>query len=446
MLWHRSVTLSDGTGHQRAYLGLRATNTGGIRVKFLELFSGIGGFRRGLENAGHECVGWIEWDKFARQSYQAIWPAAEKEWNAHDITTVRASDIPRAHIWAFGSPCQDLSVAGRRAGITGSRSGLFLTVVGLLSTLEEASRPEWLLFENVKGLFSSNHGWDFLIAQTEMAEVGYDTEYELFNATDFGIPQNRERVFVVGHLRIRGRQKVFPLRVDGVKDSAELKELTQGVADAFRVYDANGIARNLKAEGGTGVKTGLYQMGVVRKGRGEDAVYSEREIALTIDANYYKGLDAHQARTGVAVRAVLTPDREEKRQNGRRIKGDGEPMFTLTAQDRHGVMIAQRGRGFNPGGLHEIAPTVSSCSYQDNNHVVTQLRIRRLTPRETWRLMGREDWEFDKAQSAGVSDSQLYKQAGNSLIPIIVQKIAEKISQRRKKQGGANSEPTRSTP
>ncbi|MCY0870918.1 MAG: DNA (cytosine-5-)-methyltransferase [Firmicutes bacterium] len=408
-------------------------------MRYIELFAGIGGFRRGLEPLGHTCVGWVEMDKFARRSYMAIWPEAEKEWNALDITKVQADEIPSADLWCFGSPCQDLSVAGKRAGFAGTRSGLFLTVIRLLSEIKETDRPEWLLFENVEGILSSNRGWDFLVAQTEMAEVGYDTEYEIFNATDFGIPQSRKRLFLVGHLRSRGRRKVFPLRVDGRKNPAQLKELTHGAGDAYRVYDAQGVARTIKSEGGgLGAKTGLYQVGVVRK-VDENGVetFSERDVALTIDANYFKGLDAHQARTGVKVintdawdhlpivRAVLTPEREEKRQNGRRVKNAGEPMFTLTAQDRHGVMIQRSQSGTRQ---RNICGTLRTNQSSTDLTVYHQSRIRRLTPLECWRLMGREDWEHEAAKRAGVSDSQRYKQAGNSLIPQIVTEIARKMS------------------
>lgn len=422
-------------------------------MNYIELFAGIGGFRRGLEPLGHTCVGWVERDKFARQSYMAIWPEARDEWNAKDITTIRPSDVPRSDIWCFGFPCQDLSIAGRRLGFSGNRSSLFFTVMGLLRGISERDRPEWLVAENTMGFFSSNNGWDFLAAQVAMAEIGYDTEYDVFNPINFGIPQDRDRVFIVGHSRRFCGRKVFPLRIDGIKNTAKLKELTQGVADAHRVYDAQGVARTLKSDGGgLGAKTGLYQVptdvsktvrasgqgsydgkhtwnlvqvGVVRRGTGDDAIYSERDVALTLDANYYKGLDAHQARTGVAVRAVMAPERGEKNQNGRRIKDDGEPMFTLTAQDRHGVMIAR-----GPSGIKEfdnVSPTLRAEGVRSNNYLYHETRIRRLTPRECWRLFGRKDWEFERAKEAGVSDSQLYKQAGNSLVPKIVTAIASRF-------------------
>ena len=129
----------------------------------------------------------------------------------------------------------------------------------------------------------------------------------------------------------------------------------------------------------------------------------------------------------VLVKPVLTPEREEKRQNGRRIKEDGEPMFTLTAQDRHGVAIHQLGHGFNNGGVHEIAPTVTGSAYQDNNFLRTGIRIRKLTPRECWRLQGFPDDYFDRAVAAGVSNRQLYKQAGNAVTVNVAEAIGRRL-------------------
>lgn len=134
-------------------------------MRFIDLFAGIGGFHLGMEQAGHECVGWVEWDKFARKSYQAIHDV-KGVWNASDIRTVRSTEIPRADCWCFGFPCQDISVAGKQKGFTaGKRSSLFFTVTGLIRDIEEKDRPSYLLIENVKNLLSINGGFDFLKLQ-----------------------------------------------------------------------------------------------------------------------------------------------------------------------------------------------------------------------------------------------------------------------------------------
>ena len=128
---------------------------------------------------------------------------------------------------------------------------------------------------------------------------------------------------------------------------------------------------------------------------------------------------------------VLTPDREEKRQNGRRFKTDGEPMFTITAQDRHGVAIYQTPTGSNKGGVHDTAPTISANCYQNNNLLMNRnkrnMRIRRLTPKECFRLQGFPDSHYHNAKEAGISDSQLYKQAGNSVTVNVIYEIAKRL-------------------
>ena len=196
---------------------------------FLDLFAGVGGFRRGLELAGHKCVGFCEWDKFATASYTSMHCITEEqraylatldlkqrqkeilkeeyrngEFYSNDVRLIGRGNVPRADIWTFGAPCQDFSVAGHRKGLEGDRSSLVREVFRAISELEEADRPEWLIYENVKGMLSSNRGYDFAAILLEMEQLGYDIEWEVFNTKNFGIPQNRERVYTVGHFGKRG--------------------------------------------------------------------------------------------------------------------------------------------------------------------------------------------------------------------------------------------------
>ena len=137
-------------------------------MKFVDFFAGIGGIRLGLERAGHECVGFCEFDKFARQSYKAI-HNTDKEWEAHDVRTINSTDVPKADLWCFGFPCQDLSVAGKQKGLqAGERSGLFYEIMRLLAGLQKEDRPKYLLVENVKNLLSIGNGFDFLRLLVEM--------------------------------------------------------------------------------------------------------------------------------------------------------------------------------------------------------------------------------------------------------------------------------------
>ena len=204
-------------------------------MTFLDLFAGIGGFRRGMELAGHQCVGFCEIDKFAVASYTSMHLITEEqreylktldfktrqneilkeeyrngEWYAADISRVDARNVPNADCWCFGFPCQDISIAGRLQGLQGKRSSLFFTVMRLVGQVEE--RPKYLFIENVKNLLSVNGGWDFAKLLSELDENGYDAEWQVLNTKDFGIPQNRERCFIIGHLREAGGREVLPLK------------------------------------------------------------------------------------------------------------------------------------------------------------------------------------------------------------------------------------------
>lgn len=471
-------------------------------MKFIDFFAGIGGIRLGLERAGHECVGFCEFDKFARQSYKAI-HNTNNEWEAHDVRTVNSTDVPKADLWCFGFPCQDLSVAGKQKGLqAGERSGLFYEIMRLLAGLQKEDRPKYLLVENVKNLLSIGGGFDFLRLLVEMGGHGYDVEWQVLNSKDFGVPQNRERVFLVGHLGGASGREVFPIRrTDGENPctSEEQKPVrlfniygeNRGTGFAGNVWDKHSVGPTLTTmavgnreplilddQGRTGKPLELIEICPTLRAQTHgnepkviDAIYNNREPRVTditptlradrqgicvggdikLIGNYMpsghsagrvvdpKGIaptvmDNHglasavaiepnvfdvynnKMRTdgctgtlttngntsatkcgtfGVLVKPVLTPDREEKRQNGRRMKENGEPMFTLTAQDRHGVAI--------------------------------NTRIRKLTPRECWRLQGFPDEYFDKAVAAGVSNSQLYKQAGNAVTVNVAEAIGRRL-------------------
>jgi len=216
-------------------------------MKFIDFFSGVGGFTRGMQLAGHECVGHCEIDRFAEASYRSMHLITEEqreyllsmdlkqrqkeilkeeylngEFYADDIKRVYAGDIPYADCWCFGFPCQDISISGRQLGFKGNRSSLFFRVMYLVGQLEEEEKPEWLFIENVKNLLSVNRGWDFARLLVALDERGYDAEWEVLNSKDFGVPQHRERCFIIGHLRSRGRRKVFPLR-EGNSETTELQ-------------------------------------------------------------------------------------------------------------------------------------------------------------------------------------------------------------------------------
>ena len=318
---------------------------------------------------------------------------------------------------------------------------------------------------------SIGRGFDFARVLCALGEVGYECEWQLLNSKDFGVPQNRERVFIVGHLGGIGKRKVFPITTTDGENPCKLQELTQGVRRCKRVYSTDGLSCTLSAVGGGGgEKTGLYAVPCrINKpiGEGSCSQLSIKEInnqtAGCLSSRYYKGLAENGCNavitiqkthgknvslksdeTGtlqaarldkvpnVLVAPVLTPEREEKRQNGRRMKEPGEPMFTLTAQDRHGVAISGLYTNcrddFYRGPLEGLSRTLKGSKH--DAAVTDGERIRKLTPRECWRLQGFPDDYFDRAVAAGVSDSQLYKQAGNAVTVNVAEAIGKKLKQR----------------
>lgn len=426
-------------------------------MKFLDLFAGIGGFRFGMESAGHECIGFCEIDKFARASYKAI-HNTEGEIELHDITTVTDEEIRNiGHVDVIcgGFPCQSFSIAGSRRGFEDTRGTLFFEIARFADIL----KPKYLFLENVKGLLNHDRGNTFKTILGALDGLGYDVEWQVLNSKNFSVPQNRERVFIIGHLREGRTRRVFPIIRENAKSDNQQSKIE--------------IVGNTKNPNGTSQGTGSI-------------VYDSNGLVGTLCARDYK--EPKQ----IAI-PVLTPDRANKRQNGRRFKTDGEPMFTLTAQDRHGVVVENkvkqvgnlidtesfggnphRGRvydisGISPclncvggGGLEpkirvkeatsqgyaeaEIGDSVNlshpnsktrrgRVGKQIANTLLTgesqgvvepDFRIRKLTPRECWRLQGFPDWAFDKAQEVN-SNSQLYKQAGNSVTVNVIEVIAKEL-------------------
>ena len=422
------------------------------QMTFLDLCSGIGGFRLGLETAGHKCIGYCEYDKFARASYEAMYDT-EGEWKADDVTKLNSDDVPYADIWCFGFPCQDISVAGKQRGLVGKRSGIYFNIIDLLKGKEESDKPTYLLVENVKNLLSINSGFDFATVLSEMDEAGYDCRWQVLNSKNFGVPQNRERVFIIANLRSRGRREVLPLSGE---NAATLNQLVGGM-QGYRVYGTDGISATLVGNaGGVGAKTGLYFI--------DQSNHAPKvtDTARCLTARYTAGMTNHSAMNSAVmeVHPVLTPERMEKRQNGRRMKNDGEPMFTLTSQDRHGVYLCKKmdqettikvrtgtKRGFEEahigdsinlafpesetrrGRVGKGCSQTLDCGGQMGT-LMRCGRIRRLTPRECFRFQGFPDNLYEKAASVN-SDAQLYKQAGNAVTATVAYAVAMSLPESR---------------
>lgn len=442
-----------------------------------------------MELAGHECVGFCEFDKFATASYTSMhlltqeqreflskMPLKQRqkeilkeeyrngEWYANDIRRVYAGDIPRADCWCFGFPCQDISVAGKQLGFQGNRSSLFFRVMYLIGQLEEENRPTYLFIENVKNLLSVNGGWDFARLLIEMEQGGYDAEWQVLNSKDFGVPQNRERCFIIGHLRGRSTSKIFPIEGTDGKNSVSLNLfgcLNGRNSQRDRVYSGDGLAPTIstKPGGNTEPKVSILF----------DTSYIGQDGKARIYENICPTLTSRDYKEPRSVEVVCNMNPSGKGMNGRRFKEDGEPMFTLTGQDRHGIAIEvkeapKQGYAECRVGIdsvnfsmpnsktrrgrvgQEIANTLdTSCNQGIFVRVSEELvvyavwyekyqcyiAIRRLTPKECFRLQGWTDDYFEKAEFVN-SDSQLYKQAGNGVTVNVIKAIAENLENKEK--------------
>jgi DNA (cytosine-5)-methyltransferase 1 len=228
-----------------------------LGLKFFDLFAGIGGFRLGMERAGHTCVGSCEWDKYARETYKYNFNQYPEYDDAKDM---HAQSLPSFDVLCAGFPCQAFSIAGKRLGFEDPRGNIFFEI----ARIAKAKRPSYLFLENVKGLLSHEKGDTFRTIISTLDEMGYDAEWQVLNSKYF-VPQNRERVFIIGHLRGERTRQIFPVGdFNSETDKPKLKQIgnvdTKGHNSLWgRVYDPNGIAPNLNANGGgMGAKTGLY--------------------------------------------------------------------------------------------------------------------------------------------------------------------------------------------
>lgn len=337
----------------------------------IDLFSGIGGFSLGLQKAGFEI-----WEHYYSEvNRHAI---ANYKYNFKDakyigsVTDVRGGYFGRGEIdiITFGSPCQDFSLAGKRAGIDGERSGLIREAIRLVREI----RPSVFIWENVKGVFSSNFGADFAAILQEFANIGgYRLEWQLLN-TRWLLPQNRERIYLVGHLAGRSRAGIFPIG-ENDSDVVGTKRRTQSE-----------ISTTLRANGAIGRDdTYIYQMNASKESNGRQPYQQNR---------------VYDSRGNV-------------------------PALNCHKAD---LMIYQRPRGNNKGGLLAECPTISANSFQENNFLGN---IRRLTEVECERLQGFPDdwtrWGMFDGEKREISRTQRYKMIGNSVTVDVVAAVAKRL-------------------
>ena len=383
------------------------------QMKFLDLFAGIGGFRIGMESAGHECVGFCEIDKYARASYKAI-HNTEGEIELYDITRVTDESIRgigSVDIICGGFPCQAFSIAGHRRGFEDTRGTLFFEIARFASIL----RPKYLFLENVRGLLNHDGGATFETIIRTLDELGYDVEWQVLNSKNFGVPQNRERVFIIGHLRGGSGRKIFPLSGDGAAIACEQPKINKvgnirkkRKSQSGDVVSIDSLAPTLcstttqKDPLKILIENEIKQFGVIQPNFNQcGVVYETDGIAPTIRAYQGGGLEPK-----IRVKEATS-------------KGYAEAEVGDSVNLSHPNPKTRRGRVEK-----QVANTLLTGESQ--GVVEPDFRIRKLTPRECWRLQGFPDWAFDKAQEVN-SNSQLYKQAGNSVTVNVIAAIAKEL-------------------
>lgn len=493
-------------------------------IRLLSLFSGIGAFEKALDRIGakYELVNYCEIDKYASASYAAVHGVSE-ELNLRDVQTIDCDELKDKgiNLISFGFPCQDISVAGNMKGFEHNgqktRSGLFYDALKVIQELQ----PEVAIAENVKALTGKKFEAEFAAVRGGLADAGYNNYYAVLKASDYGIPQHRERVFIVSirkdidkdkfvfpqkeplRLRVkdlleyeveekyyidtdrarelirklaeegklpgnepaiaamRGRDPEKPSnRHSGVHTEQKMEINTSGTSNTIttvqkdnhivepnikavgnldghetgRVLDADGITQSLKGtDYKNPVKIALKQVGEIgscQSGRvydsdgccptlntaqgGQkqpkiiDVMNGEKDgLCRTLVSSYYKtspaNLESNLSRSSSgAVEKINT---------------DCKAVGDLKVGGERGIVY----------DAERSMCTLSATQYKDPHEVLSEYRIRKLTPKECWRLMGFDDEDFEKAKAAGISNTQLYKQAGNSIVVQVLERIFEKL-------------------
>ena len=367
-------------------------------MKFLELCAGIGGFRQGLDKVGgFECIGWSEIDKYACKLYSEYYKDSR---NFGDVTKIEPKELPDFDMLVGGFPCQAFSVAGKRGGFNDTRGTIFFDFARIMKT----KKPKFAIFENVRGLLSHDGGKTYETMLNTLNELGYDAQWGILNTRFHGLPQNRERVYIVANLRERSSTKILFERGNGGTDKMERAKngiignyyTKSGIAhQRGGVVDENGVAPCLTA-------TDYKEPRIVKIGAlggktcQSDQVYSTDGVSVTLSAqNGGKG-----ARTGL----YKVGDLNGSNSQASRVYDVNGLSATLSA---------------NGGGLG-----AKTGLYSIN---ADKPKVRKLTPKECFRLQGFPDEMVDLGYSIGISDTQLYRMAGNAVSVPVVEYVAQRI-------------------
>lgn len=367
-------------------------------MKYLDLFSGIGGFTLGIQQAYESnnneyapiseesepqerqeggvrainlnetqlhnrnrtaplCIGYSEIDKYAIQVYEKHFPNHK---NFGDITKIKTDELPEFDFLVGGFPCQAFSIAGKRRGFDDTRGTLFFEIARILRD----KRPRYFVLENVKGLLSHDSGKTFSTILGVLSDIGYDCQWQVLNSKNFGVPQNRERIFIIGHTRGERRPEVFPLRGTATKTDTT-RELPEPISNCLRTNYSNGKSN----------ETYIRQLN--QPTHSNDRVYGTDGVSPTL--NTAQG-------------------------------GNRQPKINVTY--RHSF------KGFK--GYENLSPSIKSTEGSGNQILIN--KIRRLTPKECERLQGFPDGWTDI-----LSDTQRYKTLGNAVTVNVIEYIFSKL-------------------
>jgi DNA (cytosine-5)-methyltransferase 1 len=402
-------------------------------MNVLSLFSGVGGFDLGLENAGMKTIYQCEWDKHATRILERHWPTVPR-WG--DISTLTAKEIlshgTPPDIVAWGSPCQDLSVAGKRAGLEGERSGLFHEGIRIINELRKETNNEYpriSIWENVAGALSSNRGADFGVIIDEMAKAGAMViEWGLLDAQHFGIPQRRRRVFVIAIFNSATATNcpspLLPLSESLRGDTAKGKPKRESAA--------NTLTESVGAGGGivNAIGASIYHHGTVVN----QDVGSGHLVVGALAARDYKGVGSQYVDEGkVIVEPMLSFDTQFG--SNANVFEDQSPTLKASQAAPSVAYSVREDAKANTFSATELdhANALSALRPSPQSHhaqmfITEPMAVRRLTPLECERLMG---WPDDhtryKADGTEQADTHRYKQCGNGVASPVAEWIGKQL-------------------
>ena len=388
-------------------------------MKYLSLFSGIGGFELGIKQAYEtrsnrslgdrkqlskatnlqqkqnstnssgklgdrwwkcpKCIGYSEIDKYAIQIYKKHF----NHKNYGDITKINAKELPNFDFLCGGFPCQSFSIAGKRRGFEDTRGTLFFDIARIISE----KSPSLLLLENVKGLLSHEKGDTFKTIIRTLDELGYDTEWQVLNSKNFGVPQNRERVFIIGHLRGKSRPKVFPIGESNKKINRECK--TQNIQDREKT------------------RTNA----------------ADKDYAICITAQQREG--SRQINHIKVIEQLNQPKHSNDRVYSD--KGLSPTINTMQGGNRQPFIRNPYNGKQSTKETGTLGTTCGTTTGKTAQHLYKDSKIRRLTPKECERLQGFPDDWTKTGTELGISDTQRYKTLGNAVTVNVVEEIIKKL-------------------